>query len=414
MFWINNKKLKLFKMRRNKILVLMMLLTVVFASFAQDKKNGYEFTEVKNLDATDVKNQYRSGTCWSYSALSFIESELIRMGKGNFNLSEMYVVRKTYEDKAEKYVRMHGNLNFAGGGSFYDVLYVIKKYGIVPEEEYDGLHYGTKKHVHGEMDAVLKAYVDAVIKDKNKELSSAWLNGLKGILDAYLGELPDNPEDFEFKFDGKKYNPKSFVDKKLGLNPDDYVSITSFTHHDWYTAFAIEVPDNWAWGLSYNVPLDEMMQIMDYAIENGYTIAWGSDVSEKGFSWNHGLAIVPEKSFEDLSDLEQAKWSTLPQDEQKAIMLNLNAPGKEQEIDQDVRQKDFNNYKTTDDHGMHITGIAKDQNGTKYYIVKNSWGESGFYDGYLYASEAFVKYKTLNIVIHKDAIPSGIKANLGL
>ncbi len=373
----------------------------------ENKDEGYIFTDKTDLKATPVKNQYRSGTCWSFSGISFIESEILRTGKGEYNLSEMFIVRMTYLEKAIKYVRVHGNLNFAGGGQFHDVVNMIKKYGIVPEEAYPGLLEGESKHIHGEMDEVLKDYVDGVIKNKNHRLSKSWIDGFNGILDAYLGKFPE-----EFTYKGKTYTPKSFANS-LGLVWTDYVNLSSYTHHPFYQPFGIEIPDNWAWGNVYNLPIDELMAVINNSLENGYTVGWASDVSEKGFSWKNGIAIVPEKDFEDLTDLEQGKWSTLSPAEKDDLLYHLNKPGKEKEITQQMRQDAFDNWQTTDDHGMHITGTATDQNGTLYYKIKNSWGTaSQIYDGYFYASEAFVKYKTMALLVNKNAIPKAIRKKL--
>lgn len=368
----------------------------------------YKFTDDIRLKDTPVKNQYRSGTCWSFSAISFLESELIRMGKGEFDLSEMWAVRNCYYDKGIKTVRLFGALNFGSGGAFHDVTYVLKNYGLVPESAYPGLNYGEKMHVHGEMDELLKDYIDGVIKNKNKKLSTAWKVGFNGILDAYLGKKPE-----KFNYKGKEYSPKSFSKEVLGLNADDYIEISSFTHHPFYSSFMIEIPDNWLWGSVYNLPLDEMMQVIDNALENGYTVAWGSDVSEKGFSWKNGLAIVPASSPEEMDNMESAKWDKSITSNLKKNMYTFENPVPEKKITQELRQEEFDNLKTTDDHGMHIIGMAHDQNGTKYYIVKNSWGNGGR-DGYFYASEAFVRLKTTDIMIHKDALPKEIKKKLSL
>ncbi|MDD3740131.1 MAG: C1 family peptidase [Bacteroidales bacterium] len=380
--------------------------------FAQDesekKEEAYVIKMQKEVQVTPVKDQYRAGTCWSYSGLAFVEAELLRMGKPETDLAELYVVRKSFEDKAEKYIRMHGNINFGGGGAFHDVFNVIRDYGIVPEEAYKGLNYGEDNHVHGELDAVLKAYIDAVKENENKKLSTAWYNGFKGILDAYLGAEPE-----EFTYNGKKYTPKSYA-AELGINPDDYVNITSYTHHPFYKQFILEIPDNWAWGLAYNVPLDEMIEIMDNAINNGFSVCWGADVSEKGFKWTKGIAVVPEEDRPDLDGLERDKWEKLSAKEKDNLLYTLDNPVPEKIITQEMRQLAFDNYQTTDDHGMLICGIATDQNGTKYYYVKNSWNTANIYDGYFYASESFVKYKTMNIVVHKDALPKETKKNLGI
>ncbi len=391
--------------------VAIMAMLISFNLQAQDDQNkGYEFTTVKRLGATSVKDQHRSGTCWSFSALSFLESEMLRKGKDTANLSEMWIVRHAYSDKAKKYVRFHGHLNFAGGGAFHDVTNMISENGIVPEQVYPGLNYGTDDHVHGEFDAVLKGYVDQVIENKNGELTPVWHEGFEKILDTYLGKAPE-----KFEYQGQTYTPESFAKDYTGINPDDYVELTSYTHHPFYSRFILEVPDNWAYDRVYNLPLDELMETMYHSIEEGYTFAWAADVSAKGFSWKNGVAVVPKQDFEDLSDTEKARWEELSKDEKEAMLYNFDGPGPEKAITQEMRQKAFNNYQTTDDHGMHITGIAKDQEGTQYFIVKNSWDVGDhIYDGYFYASEAFVKYQTMDIMVHKDAIPEDIAEKLGL
>ncbi|MDR3133468.1 MAG: C1 family peptidase [Prevotellaceae bacterium] len=391
-----------------KIGIFLLLFPFVAVASAQDEKKeeGYVFTPVKELKITPVKNQNRSGTCWSFSGLGFIESELLRLGKGEYDLSEMFIVHHSYSGKAEKYVRLHGDGIFAPGGSFYDVLYVLEHYGIVPESVMNGLQYGEDLHVHSELDALAKAYVEAVIKNSNKKLSPVWRNGFNGILDAYLGKLPET-----FSYNGKTYTPQSFS-QSLGVKAEDYVSLTSFTHHPFYAAFALEIPDNWRWSASYNLPLDEFMSVVDHSIHNGYTIAWGADVSEKGFS-RDGIAVIPDVNLAEMSGSDQARWLGLSQKDKDAE-LYTNKPGYEKVITPELRQQAYDNYETTDDHGMQIYGIAQDQNGTKYYMVKNSWGETGKYKGSLYASEAFVKYKTMNIVVHKNAIPAAVKQKLGL
>lgn len=374
-----------------------------------NKDEGYKFEVVKENPATSVKNQYRSGTCWSFSGLGLIEAELLRMGKGDFDLSEMFVVRNAYADKIEKYVRFHGKLNFTGGGGFSDVFKVIKNYGIVPEEAYNGKVIGEEKHIHGEMDAVFKAFADAVIKNKNRKLTPVWKKGFDGILDAYLGDYPKT-----FTYEGIEYTPESFR-KMLGINADDYIEITSYSHHPYYETFVMELPDNWMLSKTYNVPLDKLIEIIDYAIEKGYTMAWGADVSEKGFSWKNGVAIVPDEETTDLTGTEKEKWEKLTEKEKKKTLFSFEKPVKEKEITQEIRQEGYDNYTTTDDHGLLITGIAKDQNGGKYYFVKNSWDIGDhIYKGYFYASEPFVKYKTMNIVLHKDAIPKKIRKKLGI
>ncbi len=370
-------------------------------------QNAYQFKVVKENAVTSVKNQSSTGTCWSFSGVAFLESELLRMGKGTFDLSEMYIVRRNYEDKALKHARLHGSLNFAPGGSFADVIETLDAYGVMPDEAYHGLHYGSETHNHGELDKILKSYMDGVIGART--LSPVWNKGIAGILDSYLGEVPE-----KFQYNGKEYTPHSFA-AELGLKQDDYISLTSFTHHPFYKPFAIEVPDNWRWALSYNLPVDELMEVMEQAVMKGYTIAWASDVSEAGFS-RDGIAIVPDEEAPENAGSDQSRWLGLSSRERDAeIRTRI---GKEilseKEITQEMRQTSFDNYATTDDHGMQIYGIAEDQNGNRFFMVKNSWGETGPYDGFWYASFPFVSYKTLSIVLHKDALPASIAKKLGL
>ena len=370
-------------------------------------QNAYQFKVVKENAVTSVKNQSSTGTCWSFSGVAFLESELLRMGKGTFDLSEMYIVRRNYEDKALKHARLHGNLNFAPGGSFADVIETLDAYGVMPDEAYHGLHYGSETHNHGELDKILKSYMDGVIGART--LSPVWNKGIAGILDSYLGEVPE-----KFQYNGKEYTPHSFA-AELGLKQEDYISLTSFTHHPFYKPFAVEVPDNWRWALSYNLPVDELMEVMEQAVMKGYTIAWASDVSEAGFS-REGIAIVPDEEAPENAGSDKSRWLGLSSRERDAeIRTRI---GKEilseKEITQEMRQTSFDNYATTDDHGMQIYGIAEDQNGNRFFMVKNSWGETGPYDGFWYASFPFVSYKTLSIVLHKDALPASIAKKLGL
>ncbi len=388
----------------------LMLAFALSSVSAKDKKKtedeGYVFTTVKELKITPVKNQNRTGTCWCFSTLGFLESELLRMGKGEYDLSEMFIVSKNYKDKAEKFVRLHGELNYAQGGSFEDVLQAWKDYGIVPELVMNGLQYGEDMHVHNELESASRAYLDEIIKNPNRKLSTAWKKGFDGIIDAYLGTAPE-----KFTYNGKEYTPKSFA-AELGINPDDYVSLTSYTHHPFYSEFAIEVQDNWRWATSYNLPIDELMQVFENAINTGYTIAWGADVSEKGFTRN-GIGIIPDIESMERSGSDQDRWLGLSTSEKDAeIKKMMEKPCKELEITQEMRQEAYDNYETTDDHGMQIYGIAKDQTGKKFYMIKNSWGTDNKYKGTWYISENFVKYKTMNIVVHKDALPQAIKDKL--
>lgn len=397
-----------------KILVSALAVICAMSSgYAKDKKSttaeeGYVFTPVKELKITPIKNQNRSGTCWCFSSIAFLESELLRMGKGEYDLSEMFIVSKNYKDKGEKFVRLHGQLNYGQGGAFEDVLQAWKDYGIVPESVMKGLEYGEENHVHGEIEAFSKAYLEAVVKNPNKKLSPVWKKGFDGIIDAYLGVAPE-----KFTYNGKEYTPKSFA-AELGINPDDYVSLTSYTHHPFYSQFPVEVEDNWRWATSYNLPIDELMQVFDNAINTGYSIAWGSDVSEKGFT-RSGIAVMPDIEAMERSGSDQDHWLGLSKSEKDAEIKKLiEKPCKEIEVTQEMRQEAYDNYETTDDHGMQIYGIAKDQTGKKFYMVKNSWGTDNKYKGTWYASETFVKYKTMNIVVHKDALPKAIKDKLGI
>jgi bleomycin hydrolase len=395
--------------------VLLLLLTTL-SLFAQDtfsNKEGskYEFTLVKDLEATPVENQNRTGTCWSFSALSYMESEIIRLGHKPVNLSEMYIVRNAYIGKATNYLRMNGNSNFDAGGAFHDIPWVIKRFGIVPEHVYMGLNYGYDIHNHSEMNTALKGMVEGFNKkSQNRKLTKNWKKAFTGVVDAYLGNLPDNITDFTFTEEGKTYNPITYA-ASLGLNLDDYVSITSYTHHPFYSSFVLEVPDNWAMKTSYNISLDEFMNVMENAIMNGYTFAWGADVSEKGFSAKDALAILPENINTIKEKGKDAEYFNSAGSEK--ISNAFVQPVDERWVTQQERQDAFDEQTTTDDHGMHITGMVKDQKGSKYFIVKNSWGTKyNEKDGYFYASFPYVRYKTMNIMIHKDALSKKLKQKL--
>ena len=357
--------------------------------------DAYIFRIEQNIPVTPVKDQHRSGTCWSYATTSFLEAELIRTGRGYYDLSEMYFVRKAYELKADKYVRMQGKTNFGNGGLAHDVLHIWKESGAVPQSAYEGLVPGDSLPVHGEMDAVLKAYVDQVIRNRNHSLTPVWKKGFNGILDAYLGEEP-----MSFEFRGQSFTPRSFADS-TGIDPDDYVVLGSYTHHPFYGEFILEIPDNWLWGTIVNLPLDEMMEVLDHALASGYTVCWDTDIGEWGFNGDKGLALLPATEPEDKGGEKRAKWNGLRTEEQV--------------ITQELRQQWFDNYRTTDDHLMHITGTARDQEGKKFYRVKNSWGTGeSRYGGYLYASESFLRGKTLFLMVHRDALPPSVIEKLGL
>lgn len=377
----------------------------------EPKKEGFEFSVVKQNPITSIKNQNRAGTCWCYSSLAFIESELLRMGKGEFDLSEMYIVHNTYLDRADKAVRTHGDASFSQGGSFYDVIYGMEHFGLVPEQEMrPGVMYGDTLSNHNELSAISDAVVAAIAKGKHRSLQTdtagnvLWKKVVESVHDIYLGERPE-----KFVYNGKEYTPKSFYES-LGLKASDYVSLTSYTHHPFYESFILEIQDNWRWASSYNLPIDEFMEVFDHAIENGYTIAWGSDVSENGFT-RDGIAVLPDaEKAQELSGSDMAHWLKLSPAERKLHTK----PQPQKWCTQEERQTAYDNWETTDDHGMQIYGIAKDQDGNEYYMVKNSWGKSGKYEGIWYASKAFARYKTMNIVVHKDALPKHIAKKLGL
>jgi bleomycin hydrolase len=395
------------------ILLLTTLSMLAQDTFTNKEGSQYKFKVIKNYDATPVENQNQTGTCWSFSALSYIESEVLRLTGKTVDLSEMYVVRNGFVDKAENYIRMNGKANLDQGGEFHDIPLVIRKYGMVPESAYAGLNYGFDSHNHDEMVAGLKGFVEAINKKPQEDkLLPNWRKASTEIVDAYLGDIPDDLTKFNFTSNGTNYNPFTYA-KSLGVNPDDYISITSFTHHPFYTSFVVEVPDNWAMQTSYNVPLDELMGIMEHALMNGFTFAWAADVSEKGFSAQDALAIVPE----DGSTIQEkgkngAFFNTAGSEKiSNAFMQPVN----EKMITQEMRQKAFDEQTTTDDHGMHATGLISDQNGTKYLIIKNSWGtDYNQRGGYFYASFPYARYKTIMIQIHKDALSKEMKAKLGI
>ena len=375
----------------------------------EEKKaeEGFVFTTIKENPITSIKNQNRSSTCWSFSSVAFFESELLRQGKGEFDLSEMFIVHHTMEERAVNYVRYHGDASFSPGGSFEDIVACYRQHGLVPQDAMPGIMYGDSLPVHNELDAVAEAYVQAIGKGKFSKLTPVWKNGLRSIYDTYLGECPK-----EFTYKGKTYTPRTFADEVLKLNMDDYISLTSYTHHPFYTQFNVEVQDNWRNALSYNLPIEELMEVMDNAVRKGYTFAWGSDVSEQGFT-RDGIAVFPDASKgAELTGSDMAHWLGLSAADKRKELTSKPLP--EVAVTQEMRQTAFDNWETTDDHGMLIYGLAKDQNGKEYFMVKNSWGEAGKYKGIWYASKAFVAYKTMNILVHKDAIPSKIAKKLGL
>ena len=393
-----------------RFIVTLLLAATLSTAVAQEqsKPEGYKFTDGKLIKTNSVKNQFRSGTCWCYSAISFIEEEIMRAGGESIDLSEMWIVRNIYFEKAVKYVRLHGALNFAVGGAAHDVIEGIKNYGIVPEEVYHGMNYGTELPHFNEIDAVLKAYVETIVKAPNKKLTTAWKDGLNGILDAYFGKMPET-----FTYNGKEYTPLTFA-ASLPVDMNNYVSVTSFTHHPFYKEFVIEVPDNWMWGTVYNLPMDEMMGVLDNALKNGYSVMWATDVSEKGFNRTKAIGIVPEDNVDNMSGTDAERWGSMTEKERNEALYSFDKPGKEKVITQQMRQEAFDNYETTDDHGMVIIGTAIDQCGNNYYKVKNSWGVRPPYEGYYYFSRPFVEYKTMSLMVNKSALPKATRKALGL
>lgn len=398
----------MYKFKLKPLLIATALLVGMSATFAQDNlinslkinasdnsKALFKFKDVINLENTSVKTQGSSGTCWSYSANSFIESEMIRMGRKPVEISQIFSARNAYVEKGKMYVRMHGAVTLGDGGAFHDVMNMFKKYGAVPQSVYTGLNYGTDKNKFAEMAALMEAVLAATVKNPNGELTPNWEKAYTAVIDSYLGEIPKS-----FDFNGKKYTPDTFAKEIVGINADDYVEISSLQEYPYYSKFTLLVPDNWSFDQVYNVKMNELTEIIDNALKNGYTVAWAGDVSEKSFSWKNGVAFVPEKKFDEMTTEEKADL--------------FNGPKKEMVITEENRQKAFNNYTTTDDHGMHIVGISKDQNGKEYYIVKNSWGATNEYKGYLCMTKEFVKFKTTDIMLHKNAIPSTIAKKLGV
>ena len=390
-------------------LALLMPATAVMAKKKKEevKKDTVEFTVIKQNPITSVKDQHRSGTCWAYSSLGFLEAELLRMGKGEHDLCESFLVYNTYMDRADKAVRTHGDASFSQGGSFYDAIYCLKHYGIVPQNAmpFPGSLYGDSLFNFNQLDAVASAYVGAIAKGNLKKISPTWKSDLSNIYKNYFGELPKT-----VVAGGKTYTPQQYATDYLGLNPDDYVSLTSYTHHPFYTKFILEIQDNWRWAESYNLPLDEFMEVCDAAVRNGYTFAWGADVSESYFS-RDGVARVPATLKDnDITGSDAARWTGSNAQNGAAIKTSND----EKTITQELRQLGYDNWETTDDHGMVIYGLAKNKQGDEYFMVKNSWGDYGKYHGMFYASKAYVAYKTMNILIHKSAIPAHIAKKLGL
>ena len=395
----------------------MALLAVVALNVnAEEKKaeksnaNKPVFTVIKENKITSIKNQSRSGTCWDYSTLSFLEAEILKKTGKTYDLCEAFVANKTYFDRAVQVVRMHGDCQFAQGGSAYDPIYCLKHYGMCPEDAMPlpGTLYGDSLNNFNEFFDVMTPYVLSVAKSKTDKLSSQWKVALHGIIDAYLGKCPE-----KFTYQGKIYTPMSFA-QSLEINPDDYESFTSYTHHPFWTAFAVEVQDNWRNPLSWNLPLDDMMRIIDNAVMNGYTVAWGGDVSEPGFT-RDGLAYsIDAKKAQSLSGSDMAHWLKLTKTEKKNVLDSLGCKVPEVTPTQKLRQERFDNWELTDDHGMLIYGIAKDQNGKEYYMVKNSWGETGDYKGIWYMTKNYIANNTMDFIVNKNAVPKDIRKKLGI
>lgn len=397
--------------RLTKLIALLLIFTLIpLSGMAKQKKKKekpvYVFTILKELERTPVKDQARTGTCWVFSAVSFLESELLRMGKEEIDLSEMFVVRHTYPHKARNYIRLHGYAIFSQGGQFHDVIDQIRRHGIVPEEVYPGMNIDEKRHNHGEMSAVLNSILEAVLKRRGRRLTPRWMEAFEAVLDVYLGKPPDS-----FPYQGKTYTPRSFVTNHLQLNLDDYIEITSYTHFPFYKKCRLDVPDNWSFNSDYyNVPIDDLEKIVDEAVNKGYSVAWDADVSDRGFSPKGkesltvydrtDYAIVPLKDWEDQTKAEEKE--------------KFSKPVQEKEITQEIRQKSFDNFTTTDDHLMHIVGIAEDQTGSKFYLVKNSWGTDRRYKGYNYVSRSYFRLHTICIMINKNALLPALKTKMGI
>ena len=396
------------------LLTIMLVAGMTFAASADDKvvipdSTGFKFTDIKVVKTTPVKDQHKSGTCWCYSTNTFFESEILRKTGKEIHLSEGFVVNHCYLDKAVKYIRMDGTVNFAEGGAADDVNYVWEKYGMVPNEVYSGMTHGEKKFNTSELTDALKGYVSVINKNQRKKLTPAWIDGFQGILDAYMGKMPET-----FTWESKTYTPKSFAES-LPIKMDDYIGISSFTHHPFYKPFVLEVADNWLWYQYQNVPMEELLEIVNYAIDNGYTVAWGADVSEPGLKWRKGYAVLPvDKEVPDLKGSDMERWTQLSDKDRETEKWDIKGPVEEVKVTQELRQEMIDNKETTDDHGMVIMGTAVDQEGNRYFKVQNSWDTNQLYHGFFYVSEAFFLAKTMDIMVNKAAIPAKIAKKMGL
>lgn len=393
-----------------KTLLLALTLSFSLVGLSQDtlSMNGYKLKSISDIETTIVKNQYKSGTCWSFAATSFVENEVLRIKGDTIDVSEMYAVYWAYYEKALNYVRFHGKSNFSAGGQAHDVMAVIAEHGMMTEEAYTGLIAGTEKHVHGELDAVLQGFLSALVKNKNGALTPTWSNAFLAMMNIYMQEPAE-----KFNFKEKETTPIKFKED-MGIVASDYIEITSYTHMPYYEQSLLKIPDNWSFDSYYNVPLDEFMVIMEDAIKKGFTVCWDGDVSSKGFSHSNGLAILPMETLKDLGDTELSKWEDINKEEYKKSRYSFERPIPETVVDAELREKKFDDYTTTDDHLMHLTGLYKDQNGTRYYKTKNSWANSNDQGGFLYMSEAFLRMNSVAFMIHKDALDNKMKKKLGI
>lgn len=396
-----------------KKLMVMAVAAVCALPTIAESGDSLVFETVIANPVTSIKNQNNSGTCWCYSSLAFLESEAMKKNPKikDLDLCESFVVNKTYIDRADRNVRTHGDASFSQGGSFYDVIYCMANYGLIPEGNmpYPNTLYGDSLFNFTSFFPPMEAYIKAIAKSDAKKINPMWKKDVQGMIDNYFGKCPET-----FKYEGKTYTPQTFVKDYLKLDPNDYVSLTSYTHHPFYSSFILEIQDNWRWGSSYNLPLDELMRVMDEAVKNGWTFAWGADVSEEGFSRRTGknrcVATVPDTKSNAGVGSDQSKWTG----EKAGAKISVADGAGEKTITQEMRQLGYDNWTTTDDHGMQIYGIAKDQNGKEYFMMKNSWGEYGPYKGFWYVSKPYAAYKTMNIVINKNAVPKDIRKKLGI
>lgn len=395
-------------MRNLKLYFGVFVMSILFEKSisAQDKvvkQDGFQYDTITSVPTTAVKNQYKSGTCWSFATTSFVETEILRTTGKQYDLSEMYFVYYGYKAKAESYVRLHGAANFGPGGQAHDVMNIIRDHGMILESDFTAYIDGFDNHVHGEMDNVLEGFVKDVVKNPSGHLSDSWNKAFNSILNSYLG------------------NPEANSEKALSLksttkfNADDYVELTSYMYKPYYQQMRLEVPDNWSFADYYNIPLDEMMALIQSALKSGYSVCWDGDVSNHGFSHKNILAIIPETKVENIAGSEQSKWEALSKEELLKDMYSFKAPVPEMVITETLRQEAFDNYSVTDDHLMHLTALLKDQNGSYYYVTKNSWADdSNSNGGYLNMSDAYLRMNTIAIMVHKDALPKELRKKLGL